>query len=46
MGNILVTGASMNNKGAQAMLYVTIFEMKKRFPDKKIQVVMDTNGLP
>lgn len=46
MGNILVTGASMNNKGAQAMLYVTICEMKKRFPDKKIQVVMDTNGIP
>lgn len=34
------------NKGAQAMIYVTVCEMKKRFPDKEILVVMDLNGIP
>lgn len=46
MKTILITGGSLINKGAQAMLYVTVCEMKKHFPDKIIQVMMDKNGIP
>ncbi len=46
MGYIMITGGSLVNKGAQAMTYVTVCEMKKRFPDKKILVVMDMSGIP
>lgn len=46
MGYILITGGSLINKGAQAMTYVTVCEMKKRFPDKEVLVVMDLNGIP
>lgn len=30
---ILVTGGNFNNKGAQAMLMITMSELKKRYPD-------------
>ncbi len=46
MRYIMITGGSLVNKGAQAMIYVTVCEMKKRFPDKEILVVMDLNGIP
>ena len=46
MGYILITGGSLINKGAQAMTYVTVCEMRKRFPDKEVLVVMDLNGIP
>lgn len=46
MRNILITGGSLINKGAQAMVYVTVCEMRKRFPDKKILVVMNKSGIP
>ena len=36
MKNILIVGANFNNKGAQAMLFVTVDEIRKRFPDAKI----------
>ena len=46
MGYVMITGGSLVNKGAQAMIYVTVCEVKKRFPDKDILVVMDLNGIP
>lgn len=36
MKNILITGANFGNKGAQAMLFVTISEIRSRYPDAKI----------
>lgn len=36
MGNILITGGQLYNKGAQSMTFITVNELKKRFPDKKI----------
>lgn len=33
MKNFMVTGANFRNKGAQAMLFVTIYELRKRYPD-------------
>lgn len=37
---ILVTGAGWTNKGAQAMLFVTVTELAKRFTDKEICAVV------
>lgn len=31
--NILITGAQLGNKGAESMLYITVDELRKRFPD-------------
>lgn len=36
MKKILITGANFCNKGAQAMLFVTVDEIKKRIPDADI----------
>lgn len=36
MKNILITGANFGNKGAQAMLFVTVSEIRSRYPDVKI----------
>ena len=36
MQNILITGANFANKGAQAMLFVTISEARKRYPNANI----------
>jgi polysaccharide pyruvyl transferase WcaK-like protein len=33
---VLIVGANYNNKGAQSMLFITIDEIRKRFPDSKI----------
>lgn len=33
---ILVTGGELFNKGAQAMTFITVSEMAKRYPDKKV----------
>jgi Uncharacterized conserved protein len=33
---ILITGAQLENKGAQAMLYVTVSELRKRFPQQEL----------
>ena len=38
MGYILITGGNLKNKGAQSMIFVTVDEMRKRFPGKKIVV--------
>lgn len=34
--NFLIVGANFNNKGAQSMLFITMDEIKKRFPDANI----------
>lgn len=34
--NILITGAQLDNKGAESMLYITVDEMKKRFPNSTV----------
>lgn len=37
-GKILITGGQMENKGAQAMTFTVINEIKLRYPDKEIVV--------
>lgn len=39
--NILVTGAQLDNKGAESMLYIVADEMKKRCPDSTIFFAAD-----
>ena len=34
--NIIITGGELFNKGAQSMTFVTVDEIRKRFPSKKI----------
>ena len=36
MRNIIISGGELFNKGAQAMTFVTVSELKKRFPDHRI----------
>jgi polysaccharide pyruvyl transferase WcaK-like protein len=36
MKKFMITGANFNNKGAQAMLFVTVSELRKRYSDCKI----------
>lgn len=36
MKKFMITGANFNNKGAQAMLYVTVSELRKRYSECKI----------
>ena len=38
MKNIIITGGELFNKGAQAMTFIAVDEMKKRFPDHQILV--------
>lgn len=40
MKRILIAGGGMNNKGAQAMLYTVLYELRNRYPDCKIYVAM------
>lgn len=44
MGYILITGGNLKNKGAQSMIFITVDEMKKRFPDKEILVISDPDA--
>lgn len=37
--NILITGGQLFNKGAQAMTFITVDELKKRYPDHEIIVM-------
>lgn len=39
MKNIIITGGELNNKGAQAMTFIAVDELKKRFPDHEILVL-------
>lgn len=38
---ILIIGGELFNKGAQAMTFVTVDEMKKRYPDRKVILLSD-----
>ena len=41
MKNIIITGGELFNKGAQAMTFITVSELKKRFPDHRIYVLSE-----
>ena len=41
MKNIIITGGELHNKGAQAMTFVTVIELKKRFPDHQIYLLSE-----
>lgn len=41
MKNIIITGGELFNKGAQAMTFITVDELKKRFPDHHIFVLSE-----
>ncbi len=41
MKNIIITGGELFNKGAQAMVFVAVDELKKRFPDHEIYVLSE-----
>lgn len=36
MKQFMITGANFRNKGAQAMLFVTVDELRRRYPDCRI----------
>lgn len=47
MKNIIITGGGFGNKGAEAMTYISVFELKKRFPNHKIYVyIPDEKKIP
>lgn len=39
MRKILITGGEFENKGAQSMVFITVDELHKRFPDHEIVVI-------
>lgn len=41
MRNIIITGGELFNKGAQAMLFIAVDEIKKRFPNHQIYILSD-----
>lgn len=41
MRNIIITGGELFNKGAQAMTFVTVHELKKRFPEHEIYLLSE-----
>lgn len=41
MKNIIITGGELFNKGAQAMTFIAVDEMKKRFPNHRILVLSE-----
>ena len=41
MRNVIITGGELFNKGAQAMVYITVDELKKRYPDHEIYVLSE-----
>lgn len=41
MRNIIITGGELFNKGAQAMVFITVDELKKRYPDHDIYVLSE-----
>lgn len=44
MGYVLITGGSFKNKGAQSMVFITVNEVRKRFPQKEIVVISDVDA--
>ncbi|NBH81453.1 polysaccharide pyruvyl transferase family protein [bacterium C-53] len=45
MGNVIITGGDLKNKGAQAMTFITVDEIKKRFPKEKIYLASGTGTI-
>lgn len=41
MRNIIITGGELINKGAQAMTFVAVHEIKKRFPDHEVYLLSE-----
>lgn len=41
MRNIIITGGELFNKGAQAMVFITVDELKKRYPNHDIYVLSE-----
>ena len=41
MRNIIITGGELFNKGAQAMTFVAVDELKKRFPEHEIYLLSE-----
>ena len=41
MRNIIITGGELFNKGAQAMTFIAVHEMKVRFPDHAVYVLSE-----
>lgn len=41
MRNIIITGGELFNKGAQAMTFVTVDELRKRFPEHQIYLLSE-----
>ena len=44
MYNFVIVGGNFNNKGAEAMLYNTINEIRKRFPQESIYTMIGDNS--
>lgn len=42
MGNVIITGGDLKNKGAQAMTFIAVDEIRKRFPEEKIYLASGT----
>lgn len=41
MRNIIITGGELFNKGAQAMTFVTVHELRRRFPEHQIYLLSE-----
>ena len=41
MRNIIITGGGLTNKGAQAMTFIAVYELKKRYPHHRIYVLSE-----
>lgn len=41
MRNIIITGGELFNKGAQAMTFITVNELRKRFPNRRIYLLSE-----
>lgn len=42
MGNVIIAGGDLKNKGAQAMTFITVDELKRRFPDERVYLASGT----
>lgn len=45
MGYVLITGGNFKNKGAQSMVFTTVNEISKKFPQKEIIVISDADAV-
>lgn len=41
MRNIIITGGELFNKGAQAMTFITVHEIRKRFPEHEVYLLSE-----